>query len=586
MVTALSPASPPKIVADWVEEVARLTRPDRIHWCDGSGDEYQALIRLMLSTGDLVELNQQTHPGCYLHRSNPSDVARVEHLTFVCTHHTHDAGPNNNWMDPVDARRLMHELYEGCMQGRTLYVVPYCMGPVDSAYSRCGVEITDSAYVAANMRLMTRMGRAALERIGREGKFVRGLHSTGELDPDRRFIMHFPEELSIMSYGSGYGGNALLGKKCHALRIASWQARDEGWMAEHMMLVGIENPHGKTFYIAAAFPSACGKTNLAMLIPPASMPGWKVWTVGDDIAWLHPGPDGRLYAINPEAGYFGVVPGTNTHTNRHAYEMITHDTIFTNVATTADNQPWWEGLDEGTPVTDWQGRPYDPKNGPAAHPNSRFTVSATQNPSYSPMADAPGGVPISAIVFGGRRRELAPLVYQARNWSHGVLIGASVASETTAAATGKVGVVRRDPMAMKPFCGYNFGDYWAHWLSFAGKVEHLPKIFHVNWFRRDADGRFLWPGFGENLRVLEWIIGRCEGSAAAVETPIGYLPAASALNLEGLDFDPATLGELTAVDHAAWRAEFGEIDEYLDAFDERTPRDLKAELADVKRRLG
>ena len=583
---ASAPMSAPKIVSDWVEEVARLTRPERIHWCDGSEGEYRSLIRQMLSTGDLIELNQQTHPGCYLHRSNPSDVARVEHLTFVCTHHTHDAGPNNNWMDPVDARRLMHELYDGCMKGRTLYVVPYCMGPVDSPYSRCGVEITDSAYVVANMRLMTRMGRAALERIAREGRFVRGLHSIGELDPDRRYIMHFPEELSIMSYGSGYGGNALLGKKCHALRIASWQARDEGWMAEHMMLVGVENPQGETFYIAAAFPSACGKTNLAMLIPPASMPGWKVWTIGDDIAWLHPGPDGRLYAINPEAGYFGVVPGTNAHTNRHAYEMITHDTIFTNVATTAEGQPWWEGLDEGTPATDWQGRAHDPKNGPAAHPNSRFTVSAKQNPCYSPMADAAGGVPISAIVFGGRRRELAPLVYQARNWAHGVLVGASVASETTAAATGKVGVVRRDPMAMKPFCGYNFGDYWAHWLSFAGKVERLPKIFHVNWFRRDADGRFLWPGFGENLRVLEWIIGRCEGTAEAVETPIGYLPTSSALNRQGLEVDAATFTELTAVDPAAWRAEFDEIDEYLDAFDERTPRDLKAELADVRRRLG
>jgi len=357
-------------------------------------------------------------------------------------------------------------------------------------------------------------------------------------------------------------------------------------MAEHMLIVGIENPKGETHYVAAAFPSACGKTNLAMLIPPASMPGWKVWTVGDDIAWLQPGPDGRLYAINPEAGYFGVVPGTNPHTNRHAYDMICRDTIFTNVAVTADNQPWWEGLEDGTPAVDWQGRPYDASKGPAAHPNSRFTVSAKQNPSYSPKADAPEGVPISAIVFGGRRRELAPLVYQARNWAHGVLVGASVASETTAAATGKVGVVRRDPMAMKPFCGYNYGDYWAHWLSFAGKVDRLPKIFHVNWFRRDADGRFLWPGFGENLRVLEWIIDRCEGRAEAVETPIGYLPGAEALNLEGLDIDPATVRELLAVRPEAWRKEIADIEEYVDSFDERTPRDLKAELADVKRRLA
>jgi len=581
-----SPMTHPKLVADWVDTVARLTRPAKIHWCDGSEEEYQGLIQLMLGTGDLLQLNEKTHPGCYLHRSSPSDVARVEHLTFVCTHHSHDAGHNNNWMDPVDAKRLMHDLFDGCMHGRTLYVVPYCMGPIDSPYSRCGVEITDSAYVAANMKLMTRMGRAALERIGREGTFVKGLHSTGELDPDRRYIMHFPEELSIMSYGSGYGGNALLGKKCHALRIASWQARDEGWMAEHMMLVGVESPEGETHYIAAAFPSACGKTNLAMLIPPDSMPGWKVWTVGDDIGWLHPGPDGRLYAINPEAGYFGVVPGTNRKTNRQAHDMITHNTIFTNVAVTADNQPWWEGLEDGAPAIDWRGRPYDPANGPAAHPNSRFTVSAKQNPSYSPMTDAPGGIPISAIVFGGRRREFTPLVYQARNWAHGVLIGAGVASETTAAATGKVGVVRRDPMAMKPFCGYNFGDYWAHWLSFAGKVEQLPKIFHVNWFRRDAEGAFLWPGFGENLRVLEWIIGRCKGTAEAVDTPVGYLPTESALNTKGLDVDPATLRTLLTVVPEAWREEMADIEEYLDAFDQRTPRDLKAELTAVRQQLG
>jgi phosphoenolpyruvate carboxykinase (GTP) len=580
------PANAPAIVADWVDAVARLTRPAKIHWCDGSEEEYQGLVKHMLGTGDLLELNQKTHPGCYLHRSSPSDVARVEHLTFVCTHHSHDAGHNNNWMDPVDAKRLMDDLFDGCMHGRTLYVVPYCMGPIDSPYSRCGVEITDSAYVAANMKLMTRMGAAALERIGREGKFVKGLHSTGELDPDRRYIVHFPEELTIMSYGSGYGGNALLGKKCHALRIASWQARDEGWMAEHMMLVGVESPQGETHYIAAAFPSACGKTNLAMLIPPESMPGWKVWTVGDDIGWLHPGPDGRLYAINPEAGYFGVVPGTNRKTNRQAYDMITHNTIFTNVAVTADNQPWWEGLEDGTPAIDWRGRPYDPANGPAAHPNSRFTVSAKQNPSYSPMTDAPGGIPISAIVFGGRRREFTPLVYQARNWAHGVLIGAGVASETTAAATGQVGVVRRDPMAMKPFCGYNFGDYWAHWLSFAGKVEKLPKIFHVNWFRRDAGGAFMWPGFGENLRVLEWIIGRCEGTAEAVETPVGYLPTAAALNTQGLDVEPKTLKELLTVVPEAWRKEMADVEEYLDAFGQRTPRDLKAELSAVRRQLG
>ncbi len=403
-----APDHAPDALQHWVMQVAARTKPDRVHWCDGSEAEYRELIRRMQASGDLMKLREETFPGCHLHRSNPSDVARVEHLTFVCTERQEDAGPNNHWMAPADARRRMDALFEGCMRGRTMYVIPYCMGPIDSPYSRCGVEITDSAYVAANMRLMTRMGAAALARIARDGVFVRGLHSIGELDPDRRFIMHFPESLEIQSYGSGYGGNALLGKKCHALRIASWQARDEGWLAEHMLIVGVENPAGETHYLACAFPSACGKTNLAMLIPPATMPGWKIWTVGDDIAWLHPGPDGRLWAINPEAGYFGVVPGTNAQTNRHAFEMIRHDTIFTNVALTADNEPWWEGLDQGVPAFDWQGRPFDPARGPAAHPNSRFTVSARQNPSYSPMADAPAGVPISALVFGGRRTDAGP----------------------------------------------------------------------------------------------------------------------------------------------------------------------------------
>jgi len=450
----LSPA-----VAQWVDSIKQLTTPDRVHWCDGSSAELARLKQSLEKTGELKQLNPTTFPGCHLAYSHPSDVARVEHLTFICTTNKEDAGPNNNWMAPSDAHAKMRDLFKGCMKGRTLYVVPYCMGPIDSPYSRCGVEITDSAYVVINMSIMTRMGRAALERIAREGTFVKGLHSTGELDPNRRFIMHFPEELSIESYGSGYGGNALLGKKCHALRIASWQARTEGWLAEHMLIVGIESPQGETHYIAAAFPSACGKTNLAMLIPPDSMPGWKVTTVGDDIAWLHPGPDGRLYAINPEAGYFGVVPGTNRATNRNAFDMIHHDTLFTNVALTADNEPWWEGRKLNTPVLDWQGKPFDGATGAlSAHPNSRFTVSAKNNPIYSPRSEDSMGVPISAIVFGGRRREVAPLVYEARNWQHGVLVGASVASETTAAATGAVGVVRRDPMAMKPFAGYNIGD--------------------------------------------------------------------------------------------------------------------------------
>jgi phosphoenolpyruvate carboxykinase (GTP) len=561
----------------WVDEVAALTRPDTIHWCDGSDAEYDQLISGMLEHGDLKKLNEEHYPDCYLHRSDPTDVARVEHLTFVCTRNQADAGPNNNWMHPNEARQEMKALFEGCMQGRTMYVIPYCMGPVDSPYARCGVEITDSAYVAANMKLMTRMGKPALARIEREGKFVRGLHSTGELDPDNRFIMHFPEELLIQSFGSGYGGNALLGKKCHALRIASYQARTEGWLAEHMLIVEVESPEGEKHYLAAAFPSACGKTNLAMLIPPESHKGWKVRTIGDDIAWLHLDDQGQLRAINPEAGYFGVVPGTNRKTNRNAYEMIQHDTIFTNVAVTEANDPWWEDKGDGTPATDWQGRPYSGQNGPAAHPNSRFTVAARQNPSYSPLADDPAGVPISAIVFGGRRRELAPLVYEARHWNHGVLIGAGVASETTAAATGKVGVVRRDPMAMKPFCGYNFADYWEHWLSFAGRAKKLPKIFHVNWFRQDANGRFLWPGFGDNLRVLRWIIERCEERVGAQETPIGFLPKPADIDTDGLALDAATLEALLTVDSAAWKGEMEAIADYFDEFGDRLPFALREE---------
>jgi phosphoenolpyruvate carboxykinase (GTP) len=565
-------------VAAWVDGVERLTRPERVYWCDGSDAEYQSLERELVAKKELLALNQQSFPGCYLYRSHPSDVARVEHLTYVCTKNRDDAGPNNPWLPPDQAHTKMDALFAGCMQGRTLYVVPYCMGPIDSPYSRCGVEITDSAYVVLNMKLMTRMGRAALERISQDGNFVKGLHSTGDLNPDRRFIMHFPEELSIKSFGSGYGGNALLGKKCHALRIASWQARTEGWLAEHMLIVGIENPQGEIHYLACAFPSACGKTNLAMLIPPASYGGWKVWTVGEDIAWLHPGTDGRLYAINPESGYFGVVPGTNAKTNRNAYETIRHDTLFTNVAVTADNKPWWEGLTEGKPALDWQGRPYDPANGAAAHPNSRFTVAAQQNPAYSKLADAPGGVPITAIVFGGRRRSLAPLVYQARNWLHGVLVGAGVASETTAAATGAVGVVRRDPMAMKPFAGYNFGDYWAHWISVGATLKSPPKIFHVNWFRQDTNGKFLWPGFGENLRVLRWIIDRCKGVAAAHDTVIGQLPRAADLDTTGLDVAPAALEELLAVSAPSWRTEFEGVGAFLAEFGDRVPQALQSEL--------
>ena len=573
----------------WVLDVARLTRPEAIQWCDGSDSEYDALVAKMQDDGTLLPLNPDTHPNSWLHRSHPDDVARVEHLTFVCTPEQEDAGPNNHWMSPADGHARMDALFDGCMQGRTMYVIPYCMGPIDSPLSRCGVEITDSPYVVANMRIMTRMGAAALARIEREGSFVRGLHSTGELDPDRRFIMHFPEELAIKSYGSGYGGNALLGKKCHALRIASHQARQEGWLAEHMLILGLENPQGQTHYIAAAFPSACGKTNLAMLIPPEAYreAGWKVWTVGDDICWMRPGADGRLYAINPEAGFFGVAPGTSAKSNPNALASIQSNTIFTNVGTTADNQPWWEGIDNDQhPATDWRGDPYDPSVRPAAHPNARFTVSARQCPSYSSMAEDPQGVPISAIVFGGRRASLVPLVFEARDWTHGVLVGASMGSETTAAAAGQVGVMRRDPMAMKPFCGYNFADYFAHWLSFDKPGAKLPKVFHVNWFRKGPDGRFLWPGFGDNLRVLEWMIGRVEGTAGAIETPIGLQPTEDDINLGGVDLGEDARSLLFGFDRAGWQSEFEGIRTYLHDYGPRMPPPLLQEQARIENALG
>jgi len=575
----------------WVAEVTALTRPDRVHWCDGSDAENAELVRQMEADGTMVKLNEQTHPGSWLHRSDPDDVARVEHLTFVCTSEREDAGPNNHWMAPAEAHAKMDALFDGCMQGRTLYVVPYCMGPIDSPLSRCGVEITDSPYVVANMRIMTRMGAPALARIEREGErggaFVRGLHSIGELDPDRRFIMHFPEELAIKSYGSGYGGNALLGKKCHALRIASHQARSEGWLAEHMLILGLQDPQGETHYIAAAFPSACGKTNLAMLIPPEGYlkDGWKISTIGDDICWMRPGKDGRLYAINPEAGFFGVAPGTSAKSNPNALASIRRNTIFTNVGVTGDNQPWWEGLGEGEPAIDWRGEPYDADRRPAAHPNARFTVSARQCPSWSPEAENPEGVPISAIVFGGRRASLVPLVFEARDWTHGVLVGAAMGSETTAAATGAVGVMRRDPMAMKPFCGYNFADYFNHWLSFDNGGNKLPKIFHVNWFRKGDDGKFLWPGFGDNLRVLEWMIQRVKGTVGAKETPVGLLPDPADLDLGGVELDQEARAKLFGFDREGWQAEFEGIGEYLDGFGPRMPQALKDEQQRIASRL-
>jgi len=570
-----------KELQSWVDQVAKLTNPAAVHWCDGSNQEYQNFIAQMLESGDLLKLNAETFPNCYLHRSDQTDVARVEHLTFICTSKQEDAGPNNNWMDPDKAHGKLDELFKDCMSGRTMYIIPYCMGPIDSVYSRCGVEITDSPYVVANMFLMTRMGTKALQRIETENKFVKGMHSIGDLNPEKRFIMHFPEELTIRSIGSGYGGNALLGKKCHALRIASWQALKEKWLAEHMLIVEIENPEGDKFYIAAAFPSACGKTNLAMLVPPDTYPGWKVRTIGDDIAWLHMDNTGRFWAINPEAGYFGVVPGTNQDTNQNAYETLKRDAIYTNVGITDNNEPWWEGKLEGNPIKDWKGDDYSSdSNQDCAHPNSRFTVSAKNNPGYSELADSPSGVPICAIIFGGRRSELAPLVYEAKDWNHGVLVGASVGSETTAAAAGDVGIVRRDPMAMKPFCGYNFADYWRHWLSFSEQSQNLPKIFHVNWFRKNDQG-FLWPGFGENIRVLDWIIQRCQNKIDAKETPIGYVPVKGDIDTSGLDIADENLDALFTIDPDQWLAEMNEIKEYFNEFGERLPKQLLNEHAKV-----
>ena len=512
----------------------------------------------------------------------------MEHLTFVCTENEEDAGPNNNWMSVEDGHGKIDPLFDGCMQGRTMYVIPYLMGPYGSPFARAGVEITDSPYVVSNMRIMARIGAKALAHIESGNSFVRGLHSTGDLSPDRRFIMHFPEQLMIKSIGSGYGGNALLGKKCHALRIASWQARTEGWLAEHMLILGIENPQGETTYVAAAFPSACGKTNLAMLVPPAQYEGWKVWTVGDDIAWMHLDDNGQLWAVNPEAGFFGVAPGTSLKTNPNCMNTLGRNAIYTNVAVSDDMQPWWEGIDGERPahLTDWKGNEWQEENGPAAHPNARFTVSADQCPSYSSKANAPEGVPISAIIFGGRRSTVAPLVVEALDWAHGVFTGAAVASETTAAASGAVGQVRRDPMAMKPFCGYNFADYWSHWLSFAEKSERLPKIFHVNWFRKDEHGKFMWPGFGDNMRVLKWIIDRCDGKVDAIETPIGAVPNAKDIDAGGLELDDQTLEQLLAIDTNVWSHEVDEIEDFIKSFGDRVPPKLLEQVDRVKDALN
>ncbi|WP_394842299.1 phosphoenolpyruvate carboxykinase (GTP) [Pendulispora brunnea] len=570
----------------WVKEVADHTKPDAIRWCDGSMNEARSLEDRMLEDGTLVRLSEKL-PASFLHRSHPTDVARAEHLTFICSEREEQCGPTNNWMSPEEAEGKVWPLFAGAMRGRTLYIVPYVMGPVGSPYSRVGVQITDSPYVVANLRLMTRMGDVAIRQLGRNGQFVKGLHSLGDLSPERRFICHFPQTKTIWSIGSGYGDNALLSKKCHALRIASVEGRDEGWLAEHMMVVGVTSPEGVKHYIAAAFPSACGKTNLAMLVP--SFPGWKIETVGDDIAWMHVGDDGRLWAINPEAGFFGVAPRTSFRTNRNAMAALSRDVIFTNVAVRQDGMPWWEGLEdlpEGEVVTDWRGHPWSKASGDrAAHPNSRFTVSARQCPAVGPSFDDPRGVPISAIVFGGRRARIAPLVYEARDWTHGVYVGATLVSETTAAATGALGIPRNDPMAMLPFCGFNMGDYFAHWLRVGERLTHPPRIFHVNWFRRGDDGQLLWPGFGENIRVLKWIVERVDGTGDAHPTPIGLVPTYDAMDLRDLGIGPRRFDELVHVDTRTWQGETSWNEIFLDRFGKRLPEPLAREHRALVARL-
>jgi len=571
----------------WVEEAARLTKPDRVVYCDGSEAEYRRMIDLLLRAGDTFHLNEKTYPNCHLHRSSVNDVARTEHLTFICSPDKDDAGPTNNWMDPEAAKHKVGALFDGAMRGRTMYVVPYIMGPPGSPISKVGVEVTDSPYVVASMRIMSRMGQVALDRLGPSNEFVPGLHSLGDLDPLRRYIVHFPQERLIWSIGSGYGGNALLGKKCFALRIASVMAREQGWMAEHMLILGLESPGGKVTYMGAAFPSACGKTNLAMMVSALESQGYRVWTVGDDIAWMRIADDGYLHAINPEAGFFGVAPGTGMSTNPNVMGALRKNTLFTNVAMTGNREPWWEGIGSDPPsgLTNWKGETWDSSKGPAAHPNARYTVPAKQSPSISPQWEAPEGVPISAFIFGGRRARVAPLVYESFDWQHGVFVGATMASETTAAATGDVGVTRRDPMAMLPFCGYNMADYFGHWLQMAKKIPKPPRIFHVNWFRKGADGKFLWPGYGENVRVLKWILERVEGRGAAQETPIGYVPAKNGLTLDGLKVSGEALNELLRVNPADWENELEDSKQFLVKFGARLPREIREEHGKLAKRF-